>query len=246
MNPGARAAPSMRGLAWLRGPARLRGLAWPLSAALVLGATFQTSPAAPAEPAAGYSAAALYNLGNSYARAGKPGLAVLNYERARLLAPGDADIEANLRYVRAAAHLADATPDGFERAVTAAASPAVIFWLGVLGVLLIGSSALAATLTERRRWLTRSALVMGGALLGLTAANAAVLWPRLHQAVVLAAATPARATPVPMGDTLFVLPEAETVHITAAHDEFMLVRTAAGREGWVARANLAPVVARAP
>jgi len=35
----------------------------------------------------GYSAAGLYNLANSYARAGQPGMAVLNYERARLLAP---------------------------------------------------------------------------------------------------------------------------------------------------------------
>src|ERR1700688_1343375 len=50
----------------------------------------------------GYSAPALYNLANSFARAGKPGLAVLNYERARLLDPKDLDIEANLRHVREA------------------------------------------------------------------------------------------------------------------------------------------------
>jgi len=31
----------------------------------------------------------LYNLANAYARAGKPGLAVLNYERAKLLEPND-------------------------------------------------------------------------------------------------------------------------------------------------------------
>ena len=35
----------------------------------------------------GYDAAQLYNLGNAYARAGQSGLAVLSYERARLLAP---------------------------------------------------------------------------------------------------------------------------------------------------------------
>jgi hypothetical protein len=47
-----------------------------------------------------------------------------------------------------------------------------------------------------------------------------------------------------MGDPLFVLPEAETVRITAEHEDFVLVRTRAGRAGWVARANLAPVVPR--
>ena len=59
--------------------------------------------AAPTEP--GYSADGLYNLANSYARAGKPGLAVLNYERADLLKPNDPDIEANLRYVLGPLHL---------------------------------------------------------------------------------------------------------------------------------------------
>jgi hypothetical protein len=51
------------------------------------------------------SAAALYNQGNAYARAGKPGMAVLNYERAQLLSPGDPDLEANLDAVRSAQHL---------------------------------------------------------------------------------------------------------------------------------------------
>ena len=40
---------------------------------------------AQAEPAPGYSAAGLYNLANYYARQGKPGMAVLNYERAPAL-----------------------------------------------------------------------------------------------------------------------------------------------------------------
>jgi hypothetical protein len=39
-----------------------------------------------------------YNLGNAYLREGDVGRAVLNYERARRLMPGDADLEANLRF----------------------------------------------------------------------------------------------------------------------------------------------------
>ena len=45
-----------------------------------------------------------------------------------------------------------------------------------------------------------------------------------------------------MGDPLFVLPEAETVKMTAEHEGFVLVQTRAGRTGWAARASLAPVV----
>jgi hypothetical protein len=69
-------------------------------------------------------------------------------------------------------------------------------------------------------------------------------WPRIHEAVVLINQTPARVSPVPMGDTAFVLPEAETVTITAEHEEFALIRTRGGLSGWVARANLGAVVPR--
>ena len=38
------------------------------------------------------------------------------------------------------------------------------------------------------------------------------------------------------------LADGETVQVTAEHDDFVLIETAAGRTGWVARANLARVV----
>lgn len=48
----------------------------------------------------GYTGGNLYyNLGNAYFKLGAKGLAVLNYERARRLIPGDADLRANLSYV---------------------------------------------------------------------------------------------------------------------------------------------------
>jgi hypothetical protein len=225
----------------------------PLSSVTTAAPVTPTPPISAAAAAAlettapsGYSAAALYNLGNSYARTGKPGLAILNYERAWLLTPGDADIEANLRYVRSAAHLPAAPPGGFEHALTAAASPSVVAWLGVLGVVLIGTGAVAPRLIARRRWIPRIALLAGIPLLGLTVANAALLWPTVHAGVVLTAATPARVSPVPMGDPLFTLPEGQSVRLKAAHDEFLLIETDAGQTGWVARANLAAVVPRDP
>lgn len=48
----------------------------------------------------GLSAPLLYNLGNSYAQTGQTGKAVLNYERALRMAPGDPDITANLQVLR--------------------------------------------------------------------------------------------------------------------------------------------------
>jgi len=192
---------------------------------------------------AGYSAAGLYNLGNAYMRQGKPGMAVLNYERANLLSPNDPDIDANLSYVRASSHLPAQPRSTFER-LARIASPFATFWLGVFGLLIVGASALAAQLSSQHPWLRRAALLLGISMISLTACNALALWPLLHEGVVITGGTSVRVSPVPMGDSLFSLPEAETVRITAQHEGFFLVQTRAGRTGWVSRSNVAPVASR--
>jgi hypothetical protein len=199
-----------------------------------------TQPAQVAQPR--YSADGLYNLANSYARAGKPGLAVLNYERAALLAPDDADINANLEYVRASAHVSAEPRYRFAR-IAEAASPALAAWGGVLGIALVGVGLLLMKRLGRRfRWVRGGSILLGVALIALAVSNAILLWPRMHEAVVLINQTPARVSPVPMGDTAFVLSEAETVTIRAEHEDFILIRTRGGLTGWVARASLGAVV----
>ncbi len=189
----------------------------------------------------GYSAAGLYNLANSYARTGKPGMAILNYERASLLSPGDPDVEANLQYVRTSAHLPTATRSVLDR-IAGIASPFLLSWLGVLGLTMMGASLIAAQVAPPYRFMRGVATLLGLSMLGLTVCSGLALWPRLHEGVVIAAATPVRVSPVPMGDPLFTLPEGETVKIAAEHEGFTLVETRAGRIGWVSQANLAPVV----
>jgi type IV secretory pathway VirB2 component (pilin) len=191
-----------------------------------------------------YSAAGLYNLANSYARAGKPGLAVLNYERAALLAPDDPDINANLEYVRAAAHVTARPRSRFARIVQAV-SPTWAAWAALVGVILIGFCMTARRIGVRLRWVRIGGILTGAALIALCASNAVLLWPRMHEAVVLVSQAPARVSPVPMGDPAFVLPEAETVTILAVHEDFALIRTRGGLSGWVARAHLGAVVPRA-
>jgi hypothetical protein len=197
----------------------------------------------PASEPIGYSAAGLYNLANSYARAGKPGMAILNYERASLLAPNDPDVQANLRSVRASAHLPAEVPDTFDR-IANLADPFWVSWIGLLGLVLVGASMIVAQLSSRHRLVCGAAALLGVMMVGLTLCNALTLWPRLHQAVVIAAATPVRVSPVPMGEPLFTLPEGETVKITAEHEGFALIETRAGRAGWIAYSNFAPIVPR--
>jgi hypothetical protein len=214
-------------------------------ACLALGVLMSASQAGAQATPAGYSAAGLYNLGNSYARAGKPGLAILNYERAGLLTPGDADIEANLRFVRTSARLPIESRNTIDR-LGRIGSPFALAWIGVFGVALIGAGAVAAQMSSLHRRLRIAALLAGLMMIGLTICSGVALWPKLHSGVVIAASTPARVSPVPMGDSLFVLKEGETVRIGAEHEGFTLIRTAAGRSGWVANSHLAPIVPRRP
>jgi hypothetical protein len=218
-------------------------MSYRMRAALVVCLLLSSVGARSESEPAGYSAAGLYNLGNSYARVGKPGMAILNYERASLLSPNDPDVQANLRYVRASAHLPAEVPDTWDR-VARIATPFWVSWIGVLGLMIVGASAIAAQLSLRHRLVRAAATLLGVSMLGLTLCNALALWPRLHQGVVVAAATPVRVSPVPMGDPLFTLPEGEKVKITAEHEGFALIETRAGRAGWIANSNFAPIVPR--
>ena len=197
------------------------------------------------QPPAGYSAAALYNLANGYARAGKPGLAVLNYERAQLLDPRDPDIDANLRRVRDSAGLRPPSAGRLDR-LTQLASPAAVSWVGVLGLLIAGLAMLARVATRVHRGKLLAAALVGFGLIGVTAGSAVAVWPTLHAAVVVGHAVPVRVSPTLIEEAIFTLPEAETVGINGEHDGFMLIKTAAGRTGWAPSSNLALIVPKRP
>jgi hypothetical protein len=195
-------------------------------------------------PPSGYSAAALYNQANAYARTGKPGLAVLNYERAKLLDPNDPDIDANLRRVRESAGLRPVSSPVLEP-LTRLASPTVTAWIGVLGLVLAGLSLLARELVAAHRGKLLAAALVGLCLIGVTLGGAAAVWPSVHEAVVVGHAVPVRVSPTLIEEPLFTLPEAEIVGVKGEHDGFILVKTAAGRTGWAPATNLAFIVPQA-
>lgn len=195
----------------------------------------------PATAPAGYSAPILYNWANAYARGGKPGLAVLNYERARLLDPQDPDIEANLRHVREASGLPQESRNRLER-IAGIVGPQATPWIGVLGLLLAGTCALARRFYSGHRRKLLLATLLGITLLGLSIASGITLWPIMHEAVVVSRTAPVRVSPATIAEQLFELPEATIVNTSAEHDGFVLVRTTEGRTGWAPSASLAPIV----
>jgi len=189
----------------------------------------------------GYSAASLFNEANAFARNGKTGPAVLDYERALLLAPNNANIAANLHFVRAKAGLPNAPESWFPHDLSFA-RPNTLAWLGSLGFLLAGMSLILGRLHPQRRLAFRSLTVVGVLVAATVIGSAIAIWPKMKEAIVITSETPARNSPVLNAGLAFKLPEGAEVMVRAQHQGFTLVQTSAGRSGWVARTDIARVM----
>lgn len=222
--------------------------AWLTSlAVLLLGAAAWSGAcrAAVADQAPGqdaYSAATLYNLGNSYARAGKPALAVLNYERAKILAPRDPDIRANLRQVQASAGVSPAADTLTER--LRVLSPNATYWLGLAGLIMAGGGWLIRGSRTRHRVASGAAIAVGLLMTMFTVCDATATAGSMHEAVVMLTA-PVSASPISGAEPLFTVPAAAIVQVQDRHGGFALVRDPQGRVGWVARNRLQSLMSSA-
>ncbi len=202
-------------------------------------------PPAPAVPAAasapsGFSAPQLYNLANAYARSGQTALAVLAYERARVLAPTDPDLLANLHRVRESAGLPTSSGSWLEH-YGRFANPNVWYWVGIAGLALGGGCLLMLRRQAGFRALLGAGATLGLVLAGASSLNAAATFGALSESVVLRQA-PAGVSPVAGAEPLFSIPAAATVRVLDRHAGFELIRDSQGREGWVAAGDLAAVI----
>ncbi len=82
----------------------------------------------------GYSAALCFNLANAQEKAGHVGAAMLNYERARYLAPGDREIDHNLQLARKQAGL---EPNSYRWWQVALRSIDWTVWMAVISACLV-------------------------------------------------------------------------------------------------------------
>jgi len=151
-----------------------------------------------------YSAPALYDLGNFYARAERPAMAVLNYERARILAPTDPDIQKNLSHVRESVGL-PALQTGWLSQHGRLANPNTLYWIGVLGLAITGLTLVLRRARSKHRTLLAGGALVGGILMAVSLGDAIATASTLHEYVVMAA-TPARTSPTSAVEPLFTVP----------------------------------------
>jgi tetratricopeptide (TPR) repeat protein len=192
----------------------------------------------------GASADLYYNLGNAYYRTENIPEAVLNYERALLLSPGDRDIRFNLQIARSKT---------FDKIVPESEMFFVTWYRSLVSMMSVDGwartalVALALTiilllvyLFSDRIWLRKAGFFGGVALLVLFVAANIFAWQQKKDllnrkgAIIFAPAVTVKSTPAANGTDLFILHEGTKVEITdGSMKEWKEIRLADGKEGWI-------------
>ena len=192
----------------------------------------------------GESAELYYNLGNAYYRTENITRAVLNYERALLLSPGDGDIRFNLQIARSKT-IDKIVPESEMFFVTWYRSLVNMMSVDGWGRLALVSLALVIVLFlvylfSARVWLQKVGFFGGGALLLVFVLSNFFAWQQRHQllyrqgAIVVAPSVTVKSTPAQNGTDLFILHEGTKVVITdGSMKNWREIRLADGKKGWI-------------
>ena len=192
----------------------------------------------------GASADLYYNLGNAYYRTENIPEAVLNYERALLLSPGDRDIRFNLQIARSKT---------FDKIVPESEMFFVTWYRSLVSMMSVDGWARTALISlaltivlllvylfSERIWLRKAGFFGGVALLVLFVGANIFAWQQKKDllnrkgAIIFAPAVTVKSTPAANGTDLFILHEGTKVVITdGSMKEWKEIRLADGKEGWI-------------
>lgn len=197
----------------------------------------------------GVSADLYYNLGNCYYRMDSMTQAVIAYERALLLSPGDKDIRWNLQMARSKT-IDRITPESEMFFVTWYRSlvnlQSVDAWARMALIALAVAIVLALVyLFADRIWLRKVGFFGAVGLLLVFGLSNLFAWQQKrgldHRtgAVVIRSAVNVKSTPSQNGTDLFILHEGTRVTITDdSMRDWKEVRVADGKQGWIATSEI--------
>ena len=197
----------------------------------------------------GVSAELYYNLGNAYYRMDNMTQAVLNYERALLLSPGDKDIRFNLQMARSKT-IDKITPESEMFFVTWYRSlvnlQSVDAWARIALIALVAAIILAlAYLFANAVWLRKVGFFGGALFILLFLLSNLFAWQQkrglIHRtgAIIIKSAVNVKSTPSKNGTDLFILHEGTKVTITdGSMKEWRGIRVGDGKEGWLQASDI--------
>ncbi|MBN2060914.1 MAG: hypothetical protein JW882_10935 [Deltaproteobacteria bacterium] len=178
-----------------------------------------------------------FNLGNAYFRLGELGRAILNYERARLLIPRDADLNFNLNYARDQGIDSIEEEQDFLRAA--------FFWIrsynlkelfyGFAIINILFFAILIIRLFNKSEWSYYASIIflifwlISGVSFGLK-----YYWISTDErSVIIEKEADILAGPDEKDTVLFRLHEGTIVYIDRAEDTWRLVSLPDGKRGWI-------------
>ena len=192
----------------------------------------------------GEAAEVYYNLGNSYYKADEIAKAILNYERALLLKPGNADIRANLEIARSKTiDKVVPTPEIFFVAWTKSLinSLSIDAWakLGIVFFILLLVSLSLFFFSKQVLW-KKAGFIAGIVFLVFVVLSNIFASQQMSQlrnrsaAIVLSPSVTVRSTPSESGTRLFILHEGHKVEIKDdSMREWKEIRLEDGKVGWL-------------
>jgi tetratricopeptide (TPR) repeat protein len=183
------------------------------------------------------SPALLFNCGNAEFKSGHLGKAIAAYRQAELISPRDAELRANLAFVRNQVQGAALHENRWQNWIGSltlnegALLAAVFFWLMFA---LLAVRQIRPALAPKLRSATQLAVVaaiFSGAVLALQAANHF----NLAVAVVTSAETTARSGPFDEAQSAFTAHDGAELQVLDRHDDWVQVANGAGKIGWLSR-----------
>ena len=181
------------------------------------------------------SPALLFNSGNAEFKAGHLGKAIAAYRQAEQLAPRDAELHANLAFVRNQVQGATLRETSWQKWVGSltlnegAMLTAVFFW-AMFGLLALRQ--LKPALAPKLRTATRLAIaltIFSGTVLALQAANHF----NSSIAIVTTAEAVARSGPFEDAQTAFTTRDGAELKVLDQHNDWVQVANSAGKMGWL-------------
>jgi tetratricopeptide (TPR) repeat protein len=185
----------------------------------------------------GQSPSLLFNAGNAEFKAGHLGKAIAAYRQAELLAPRDAELRANLAFVRNQVQGATLRESRWQNWVSSltlnegALITAAFLWLMFV---LLAARQIRPALAPKLHSVTRLAVALticSGAVLALQAANHF----NSSVAVVTSAETTARSGPFDEAQSAFTAHDGSEMRVLDRHDDWVQVANGAGKIGWLSR-----------
>lgn len=193
----------------------------------------------------GYESGSLYyNLGNSYFKKGEPGMAILNYERAKRLIPGDKDLESNYKYALSLIKgelKASQTPLPL-KALEALYSNFTINDMVILLSLLYTMILLTIALGNYMVRIKKTRVIILSLFIILFMVSLFPLIQKISltdkEAIITAETAEAGFEPIESATTHYTLYEGMKVQIVQTKEEWCKVKRPDGKKGWVAREKL--------